>query len=565
MDANDAEASRGAFPDDIDEDMHQFLQLRFQDRVSARKRDNQLIFEQEKKALGEAKEVRKEEMRKREQKMRELEQEMRELEREDAADTDKERCLETNYHVAMRKLNRLRCVVNLQQSAPSEEPTRPAVEPSNVAATLVPLAASIPRTGPDTEDEQAQNSRDMQQGRSNRSRRLTAIAQPRNTDAEPGVRSDATAAPSSPLQRTSSPPRQTRSHGLSTPAITHQQGRRRRKAGDDNDKEDGDDANHRPPKRLRDNNRTVSFEEVYGNGRPEYSHTIVEYPEDSGNWFIIRCEECGLHFGRNAIQGGAKHLSSARHGRLPRKWALAVQEFGFRVLGCDKDKAKRNNDAFNRASEAGYVPRKGFARQTRNQRQQSAETSDEEPSEPFQTGHPRINATSLQGQHQKGRVFEGVSDPVVGRLYRAWYRGKGFYAALLLPLDSFETVGVVGDISNIDQQKKAPKCYRRSAERILGWASGYEDGGPKSRERKFPMMYFEGSADLSFRGSLVIPPSLGWVAAKNLRPFDPECQRTKGSNNAQTFLERARMSNAITAGGTSAGKESDRGSGQLLV
>lgn len=369
----------------------------------------------------------------------------------------------------------------------------------------------------------------------------------------------AAAALSPPSQRTSPPRRQTRLRGLPVSSVAPGQGKRRRDPRDD-DEEDGD--TNRPPKRAKNNDRTVSFGEVYGNGHPEYRHAIVEYPPTSGDWFIIRCDECGLHFKRNALQGGAKHLNGQKHGRLPKTHVLAVEELGFRVLGCDKDKAKRNNDAFDRAVRAGYVPRKGHTDQAHRQSPGEVELSDEDPGQPFETNKQQRTNTTVQGRHQRGKPFEGITDPTVGRMYRAWYRGKGFYVALMLPLGNFGTVGVVGGISNIDRQRKAPKCYRRSGARILGWASGYEDGGPKSRERMFPMLYFEDTRDLAFEGSLVVPPSLGWVAAKDLRPFDvddPECRRTNGFRNSQ-LLERARMS-STTTGNISAGGESDKDSG----
>jgi len=389
----------------------------------------------------------------------------------------------------------------------------------------------------------------------------------------------AVAAPSSP----SSPPRQTRSNGLPAPLpAANRRGKRRRNTGAD----DGDATDHRQPKRSKHNHPTISFEEVYSDGHAEYRHVIVEFPPDSGDWFILRCEKCGLHFGRNALQGGAKHLNGARHGFLRREWALAVQKLGVRVLGCDEKKAKINNDAFDQALKAGYVPykrhndgRAAEAAAENSQRQVSIEASGDDEDHGRQqqqqqreTHHldPRISTTTTdlqQGQHRgkKAKPFEGVTDPTVGKLYRAWYRGKGFYAVLMLPLGSFETVGVVGNISNMDKQEKAPACYHRSGDgRILRWASGYEDGGPRVRERKFPVMYFEESANLSFQDdhsnhSLVVPPSLGWVAAKHLRPLDindPECQnRTRGFKNAQILLRRASMS------GISAGEKGDRGSG----
>jgi len=305
---------------------------------------------------------------------------------------------------------------------------------------------------------------------------------------------------------------------------------------------------------------------VYRGGDAEYKHVIVEYPRGSENWFIIRCDQCGVYFGANPLQGGAKHLDSEPHGYAPRKWALAVQELGIRILDCDKDKADRNNEAFDRAVEAGYVPLNertgsGLARRARRRQvQESVDASDEGEDED-------TAANSPQGRHPKGKPFEGVSDPIVGRLYRAWFRGDGFYAALMLPLGSFAAAGVVGDIDSMDCLKAAPKCYRRSKGHISGWADGYEDGGPKVRERRFPMMYIEESVSLSFQGDLVKPPSLGWVAAKDLRPFDvsdPECrQRTRGFHNAEIFLRRATTTTTggDSVGGDNVGGESDSDSG----
>jgi hypothetical protein len=138
----------------------------------------------------------------------------------------------------------------------------------------------------------------------------------------------------------------------------------------------------------------------------------------------------------------------------------------------------------------------------------------------------------------------------------------------MLPLGNFAPVGVMGDISAMVRQAKAPACYDRTKEGlVLGWAGGYNDGEPKVRDRKFPMMYLSDSADLSFKQGLMAPPSLGWVAAKDLRPFDigdPACQNTKGFKNAQSFLRRvsarSKSSNMPTAGPSAAG-ESDGASG----
>ncbi|KAK0631219.1 hypothetical protein B0T14DRAFT_559040 [Immersiella caudata] len=513
MSANTGATPRGASPDDIDDYLRRTLRQQLEDLISAQQRERRLAFEREKKALADAAEARGEDMRAVQAEMQKLEETLCRLEGEKAAGADKERLLQDKYGTAMRRLDRLLTegsVFDLRQ--PAARPTPAAAdEPEDEAQ-------GENQDEDDDEDEQAPTAEGAHQRRSNRARRPTArFAQleTTNTDTEPGPSMSTT-------------------------------GKRRRDADDDRDGGEGG-----PPKRFQHEHATVSFEEVYCDGLPEYRHAILEYPHGSGDWFILRCEQCGLHFGRNALQGGAKHLNGARHGWLPRDRALAVKELGVRVLGCDKDKAKRNNEAFDQAIEAGYVPRKRSTDQPHRQRQEPIEEGDEE-------------GRHVHHGRKGGKAFEGITDPTVGTLYRAWYRGKGSYAALMLPLGSFETVGVVGNIADMDRQGKAPKCYGRRGERILGWASGYEDGGPKIRERKFPMMYLEESAHLVFRDNLVMPPSLGWVMAKDLRPFDvsdPECQRTKGYEAAQMLLRRASMllPGNTTAGGTGAQGECDRG------
>ena len=433
-----------------------------------------------------------------------------------------------------------------------------AVDPAPASVTGPRAAASVRHAQPATEGEQEQSKQDGQPRRSGRQRRSTARGEAEDADTE---------------LRTGSR------------RIAHGPGKRPRNTengAEDDGEDDGDVSHEQRPKRPRRNRneRTVSFDEVYGGGDAEYKHAIIEYPRGSENWFIIRCDQCGVYFGANPLQGGAKHLDSEAHGYAPRKWALAVQELGIRILDCDKDKADRNNEAFHRAVEAGYVPlnertSSGLARRARRrQGQESVDASDEGEDEeedqallePHRHPHATV-ANSPQGRHPKGKPFEGISDPIVGRLYRACFRGDGFCAALMLPLGSFAAVGVVGDIDSMDRLKAAPKCYRRSKGHISGWADGYEDGGPKVRERRFPMMYIEESASLSFPGGLVDPPSLGWVAAKDLRPFDvsdPECRRsTRGFHNAEIFLRRARTLSTTTrtTGGPSEGGEIDSGSG----
>ncbi|KAK1751293.1 hypothetical protein QBC47DRAFT_80587 [Echria macrotheca] len=313
------------------------------------------------------------------------------------------------------------------------------------------------------------------------------------------------------------------------------------------DTRDSDHEERAVRKRPRLDQRTISFDEVYGNGKPRYRHMIVEHPRDSRGWYIIRCDMCGIHFNNKPIQGGGKHIDGVQHGHQSRTATNVVAHLGFYVLGCDAEKARLNNDAFIKALREGYVP---LSQQTTSKHERISSTGDpggeEDAGDQQKTARPSSTAaaSAAQAHHGvKGKPFEGITDPKVGNIYRAYYRGtRHTYPALLLPLGSFGSVGVAGDIHKMDHDSKAPKCYRRTTGgRILGWADGYADGGARVRDRSFPVMWLD--RPMITLGRLVIPPSLGWVKAKDLRPFDTddeECQNMRGHANVLELFRLVR-------------------------
>ncbi|KAJ2979030.1 hypothetical protein NUW58_g7308 [Xylaria curta] len=87
-----------------------------------------------------------------------------------------------------------------------------------------------------------------------------------------------------------------------------------------------------------------------------------------------------------------------------------------------------------------------------------------------------------------------VANPIAGNVYCAyWKPSKSWYAAAMLPTGAFESIGINGSLSQTSLARYIPACYRSDKQErtVLGWESGYEDGGPKIYSRKFPMLHLK--------------------------------------------------------------------------
>ena len=197
---------------------------------------------------------------------------------------------------------------------------------------------------------------------------------------------------------------------------------------------------------------TISFDEVFQGGHPSNKFEIVEFPLRDGKWYILHCKEHELCFGGNgkhAVPAAAKHLGSDAHGGTGTfvQHHLAIQQFGHRVYDCDANKAEKNNSMVKRANaDIG--------------------------------------------------VFQGTINPTTGQPYITTNAGSR-WAVMVLPNDDFAKVGVRGTFNSCELARRIPKCYtRRPDNGWLGWAEGFEDGGPKAQERRFPVRYFNVEEDV---------------------------------------------------------------------
>ncbi|KAI3396555.1 hypothetical protein diail_12079 [Diaporthe ilicicola] len=186
-----------------------------------------------------------------------------------------------------------------------------------------------------------------------------------------------------------------------------------------------------------------------------------------------------------------------------------------------------------------------------------------------------IVSTPTVSQDQ-GDLFAGVTDPVPGEIYQAYYqdsRCKGWWMCTVLPWDSWEReIGIRYDMQKAGMFRDMPPCYtadtvrakpntkhRRMKHVITGWSPGFEAGGPRERERVFPVLLFDDTpgeaANFSFppadrpftfskKAERALPAE--WVAAANLRHAGSDVggggggggARVEGHETAARFRER---------------------------
>ncbi|KAK2017465.1 hypothetical protein LZ32DRAFT_625738 [Colletotrichum eremochloae] len=245
--------------------------------------------------------------------------------------------------------------------------------------------------------------------------------------------------------------------------------------------------------------RTITFQEVYQDGKAEYKHSIVKYDEV---FYILRCDEHGVHFKQNALAAAAKHLHGASHGHLRKEHKLAVETIGFHVVDCTDELATLNNECVRQAFENGYKPlnqlhgpKSGGKRLSGGaapaadldvERAASASVS------PFQTVAQVVELRGVneqekeQGSQEEARQqakpetkqqdtvpTKHILNPKAGELYHAkWPRSSKLY-----------TVMEKLSETQLYDRKIRPACYVYNDDGIAGWAPGFGDGEARGKTR----------------------------------------------------------------------------------
>lgn len=309
---------------------------------------------------------------------------------------------------------------------------------------------------------------------------------------------------------------------------------------------------HRPPpapvvgmeKRVQ---RTISFAEVFQDGKAQFKHQIFEYKTGSGNWYIVKCDEHGVHFKfGNPVHGAAKHVHSPQHDMQPKTHDLAIEICGYLVTDCSAELAKLNNDEYQRAvAEDGYEPynRNLLTKEGR----QRTDNHKKQPKTEREGGEIHVNGDLTASKPPKAReqkLAPSITVPKDCQFYQGlWQSNKKWYSLVVLPIrpdGSLREVGLKERFQELPLMQTVPKCYRvdRVSLQIKGWQPAYEDGEAKAKKREYPVMFFDRT-----------PWSLGWLPAQKLQELDldnpPENVDISGLRKAREWFA-VKMNNRAT-------------------
>lgn len=311
--------------------------------------------------------------------------------------------------------------------------------------------------------------------------------------------------------------------------------------------------------------RTILFKDVYQDGKAEYKHNIVKY-EDV--FYILRCDEHGVHFKQNALAAAAKHLHGASHGHQRKEHKLAVETLGFHVVDCTEELAALNNAFVRRAFENGYKPLNQLHGPKSGGKRHSGGTTFMEPAtdrgppaseSPFQTPSQITGAHESEPEQQEAKQQDSkkqdgrpqeltnyIINPKAGELYDAkWPRSSKIYTVMVLGWTDLDMCGWDSKLSStgLYDKKVRSACYTYNADGIAGWAPGFGDGEARVMERDIPVLWFEPKAQTR----------LGWLGVKWLlkpmllddpdRPADPD----HPSNRARKMYAETRGFNSFEA------------------
>lgn len=307
--------------------------------------------------------------------------------------------------------------------------------------------------------------------------------------------------------------------------------------------------------------RTVTYDEVYQNGEAKYKHAIISW---DGKWYILKCEEHSVHFRMSALAAAAKHLDSAAHGHLGRQQDQALRLLGYRVLGCDQERADRHNKLVKEAFDNGYKPlgveHKNRCKQLRKQSISAAgglraaslpssaglTTTAAATGTTFfpagttaQASRARAVAPSPLGpkhqhpnkQQHASKGLGIITNPRAGGLYFATPKPKlgdkpRKYIVMILAWKDLTPCGYRGtSLGSLPLLQGAHRqaCYTYDRDGITGWAPGYEEGGKSVKNRWFPVLWFEKRTIRE-----------GWVRAAELSHFPMLPARNRGPGHPET-------------------------------
>ena len=276
---------------------------------------------------------------------------------------------------------------------------------------------------------------------------------------------------------------------------------------------------------------------MYRAGNADPKHFIARFRDKQ---YIFRCDEHGMHFGDNPLQGASKHLAGRLHNphnNRPRSHSRTVDVLGIQVPDSTEAERIQNNGGFKKALDEGYVPR-GNPQAARCQGQPREQT------------RPNVNHRGRGPRRRGGPVV----NPVPGGIYLFSSPTRGMVGVLVLPRGclgdpSFAEIGLKDSLAETtllseNEPREVPKCYRTCPDtgRITGWEKGYEDGGDRAGERRYPVIDFDGNESSR---------QVMWCRARDLETYDRDSWAANKElicNYAHLQQFEARLEKARTAG-----------------
>ncbi|KAM7214402.1 hypothetical protein V8F06_010240 [Rhypophila decipiens] len=300
----------------------------------------------------------------------------------------------------------------------------------------------------------------------------------------------------------------------------------------------------------RQDQEFIDYDEVFRNGNAKIKYNIVEFPKESGKWYILRCLEHNMHFFRGALQAGAKHLNSGCHNG-PRKQDRAFEMFHVQVLNCDAAKAEKNNLAVKEAAKSGYeYPRAARTRKARG----------------AQRRRPRPTGTIIANLNTRhSPAVQATMDPTVGEVYKiSWLRQPAL--AVVLPMANLSVIGMTGPAVTA-LGFTIPRCYRfLKMTKTYGWENNYRDGQERVRNRKYPILAFCRGVEIpKFPEPFALPLGIecyDFLKRSKLTMVnmdDPEVREIESYKAAKAFHERMKAWRASTKEQDSDEPGSERG------
>ncbi|KAG8409443.1 hypothetical protein J3459_017516 [Metarhizium acridum] len=280
---------------------------------------------------------------------------------------------------------------------------------------------------------------------------------------------------------------------------------------------------------LINDDGSVDFHNLYHNGQVVSFCMVLEHPPESHRFYIFYCQEHDQFMKHVPLSGARRHLR--RHNMNESKTAaVKVKMFGVRVLNCTQDLAREYNDAifphFKGNTWSSKQKQKAAARETNqsNGDDDSVYNLYSTPTRaPLQSLIPPARRSSRRcaSSHTLGTGHweNRITNPKVGEIYCVTpHRDDRTYAVIVLPIGSFESVGIPGMSILGTNLLEEGRRKSHAIDPITGgyiWSPGYEDGGIREDEREFPVILFDNS---------LFPQkaSYGWVMAADLQVFDAE-------------------------------------------